>query len=151
MAGPDDNKFTGGAPVDASTPGVTSVGGPGDRFAQPDDKIHAIPGVLIDNKIKPGDTPTLGDNQLFEPTARVKSGMEEGMAFDAKDKDASKWLTTFLRDADTGFRVYHATARSEGHDYINSDQVGASFFQNVDDKKGPESYFSKNVTSDIYA
>ena len=154
MAGPDDNKFT-GTPVDASTPGVSSVGGPGDRFSQADDKIDAIPGVLIDNKITTGEDgkqdQTLGDMILFEPTASIKPAMAEGKAFQKQDADATKWLTKFLTESDTGFRVYHATARSEGHDYINSDQVGASFFENIDKKKGPESYFSKNVTSDIYA
>lgn len=153
MAGPDD-KFT-GDPVDASSPGLPSYG-PGEKFVPPVDKIDAIPGILINNNIAPDgklelNKLTLSDPTLFEPTAGIKSAMAEGQAFGKQDAAAMKWLTKFLTESDTGFRVYHATARSEGHNYINADQVGASFFENIDKKKAPESYFSKDVTSGIYS
>lgn len=128
------------------------MAGPDDRFSQPDDKIDAIPGILTSNQISLSKTGGYNGNlDLFEPTAAIKPAMAEAKAFATKDAAASKWMTQFLLDADNGFRAYHATARNHGQDYIESDQVGASFFQNIDEKKPPESYFTQGVTNDIYA
>jgi hypothetical protein len=128
------------------------MAGPDDRFSQPDDKIDAIPGILTSNNISLSKTGGYNGNMdLFLPTAQIKPRMEEAQTFQAKDKEASEWMTKFVVDADNGFRAYHGTARNHGQDYIDSDQVGASFFQNIDEKKPPESFFGDGVTSDIYA
>jgi hypothetical protein len=72
----------------------------------------------------------------FNPKTDIKSGMDEGVAFAAKDKEAEGILTEFIQLMGHELRSATVTARANKLSYIGADkdaatQLQAIAFQNV--------------------
>ncbi|TDV40074.1 hypothetical protein [Actinophytocola oryzae] len=108
-----------GPPAPGSEPGA-DPGVPADG-----ERIHGIPGVMEGTDIRgPG-------LMAMDAEADLQPGMEEGIAFVAKDRDAMTRLTKFFGDTNIGYDAYTNTARNAGHSYLASDDAASARINDI--------------------